>query len=77
MYQNVEILNRWSLRWVIPRPGNHFSKRKNLFEFNDIVETLGGNIKHGYNITRAKTRAYKIIMPFNYSCPLVFIIMML
>ena len=40
---------------------------KNLYEFNDIVETLGGNIKHGYNITRAKTRTYKIIMSFIYS----------
>ena len=50
---------------------------ENLYEFNDIVETLGGNIKHGYNITRAKTRAYKIIMSFVYSCPLVFIIMIL
>ena len=25
---------------------------KNLYEFNDIVETLRGNVKHGYNITR-------------------------
>ena len=27
---------------------------ENLYEFNDIVETLCGNIKHGYNITRGK-----------------------
>ena len=69
MYYNVEILNRWSSRWVTVKPGNHFSKRKNLNVFDDIVETLVcGNIEHGYNITRAKTRAYKIIMSFIYSC---------
>ena len=50
---------------------------ENLYEFNDIVETLGWNIKRGYNITRAKTRAYKIIMSFVYSCLLVFITMIL